>query len=127
MPCRHDPSPEEIAESRRLERETWAGPLRAEIHRLRQELEQREAMLCGVFKLLDAGFESHGITFYLGAVLDRVNWQEAGVTRSDTENWWQDHLERDAERRHQEAQARERRRQEILSRLTTDEREILGL
>lgn len=127
MPCRYDPTPEEIAQERRREREAWARPLREEIDRLRGELGRRESMLCAVLTVLDDGFESHGTTFYLGAVLDRVDWQEAGVTRRETEEWWQDHLERDRERRHQEALARERRRQEILARLTPEERELLGL
>jgi hypothetical protein len=84
-------------------------------------------MLCAVFSLLENGFDSHGITFYLEAVLDRIDWREAGVTRYDTEAWWEDHKDRDAERRHQEALALERRRQEILARLSDEEREILGV
>lgn len=127
MPCRVDPTPEELAEERRLAREAITGPLHREIADLRHQLEEREAMLCAVFGLLDNGFESHGITFYLGAVLERVDWREAGVTRYDTENWWEDHKERDRERRHQEELAKERRRQEILARLTAEEREILGV
>lgn len=127
MPCRVDPTPEETVEARRLEHEAWASPLRAEISSLREDLRAREAMLCAVFSLLENGFDSHGITFYLEAVLDRIDWREAGVTRYDTEAWWEDHKDRDAERRHQEALALERRRQEILARLSDEEREILGV
>ena len=127
MPCRVDPTPEELAESRRLREQAITGPLHEEISVLKEELKEREAMLCGVFTVLENGFESHGITFYLAAVLEQVNWKEAGVTMHATETWWEDHKERDAEQRAQEAAARERRRRDILARLSAEEREILGL
>lgn len=127
MPCRYDPTPEEIAQERRREREARERPLEEEIARLRGELGRRESILCAVLTVLDDGFESHGVTFYLPAVLDRVDWQEAGVTRRETEEWWQDHLEQDAARREREAVIREIKRRTILERLTPEEREILGL
>lgn len=127
MPCIYHETPEEIHSREEAIRRGREGPLRTEISRLERELAQREAMLCGVFTLLENGFTSHGITFYLPAVLDRVNWQEAGTTRMWTEQWWEDHKERDAERRAEEARQLARRRQEILARLTPEEREILGI
>ena len=131
MPCIYHETPEEIHAREladRAEREhAVTGPLIAKIDIQDRQIAELEAMMCGVFTLLDDGFTSHGITFYLPAVLDRVNWQETGTTRMWTDEWWEDHKERDAERRAEEARQLERRRQEILARLTEEEREILGL
>lgn len=127
MPCIYHETPEEIHAREEAIRRGREDPLGARIGRLERELAQREAMLCGLFTLLENGFTSHGITFYLPAVLDRVDWQEAGTTRRCTEQWWEDHRARDEERRAEEARQLERRRQEILARLTPEERGILGL
>ena len=127
MPCRVDPTPEEIAQERQRNREAITGPLNARISELKAQLAERDAMLCAVFTVLENGFQSHGVTFYLRAILNKVNWQEAGTTLHATEAWWEDHKERDAERRAQEAAEREAKRKAILARLSPEEREILGL
>lgn len=120
MPCRVDPTPQELAEERRRAKEAITGPLREQIFTLQQQLQERDAMLCGVLTALEQ--------FYTLDVLTE-NWdaQEAGVTWDQVDVWWQDHLEKDRLRRQQEALEREAVRRKVLSKLTKEEREILGL
>jgi hypothetical protein len=92
-----------------------------------EELRERDSMLCGVFRLLEEGFESHGITFYLQAVLEKVDWAEAGVSMSRAQAWWTDHKAQGEARRKAEAEALARKREAALSKLTDEEREILGV
>ena len=131
MPCMTYESPEEIA-AREREREqelvdASTGPLLAKIDIQGRQITELEAMLCGVFYLLENGFTNRGATIYLQEILDRVNWQETGTTQMWTEDWWEDHKEQDRQRRIEEGRKRERRRREILARLTDEEQEILGL
>lgn len=58
-----------------------------------------EAVLCGIFTLL----ESNKLTTTLGTVLTAVDWDEVGENRSDIRDWWIEHKRRDAERRVAEA------------------------
>ncbi len=136
MPCRVDPTPQELAEDARRREQAITGPLHEEISVLKEELKEREAMLCGVLSAL-TGMDcaTHMILtsdqMPLKIVRDAMPvWYDqhaTGVSWLEVESWWEDHKERDAERRAQEAAARERRRRDILARLTDDEREILGV
>ena len=131
MPCIYHETPEEIHAREladRAEREhAVTGPLIAKIDIQDRQIAELEAMMCGVFYLLENGFTNRGVTIYLQEILDRVNWQETGTTQMWTEDWWEDHKEQDRQRRIEEGRKRERRRREILARLTEEEREILGL
>lgn len=120
MPCITYETPEEIRRSEELAREHNLAPLREEIRALGEKLRERDAMLCAVLTVIDR----YGDFDLIACNLDA---REAGVSWNQISVWWQDHLERDAERRHQEALRREQRRREILARLTNEEREILGL
>lgn len=120
MPCITYETPEEIRRSKELARERRLAPLREEISVLGEKLRERDAMLCAVLTTIDRFGD-------LDLIACNLDAREAGVSWDQISAWWQDHLERDAERRHQEALRIEARRKEILARLTNEEREILGL
>lgn len=84
-----------------------------------------EAALCGVFTAVEAGAVAGG----LDALLDAVDWKEAGVQRREVKTWWRSHKAEDERRRQREAA--EKRKAELkataLSKLTVDERAALGL
>ena len=119
MPCTVFETPEE--------RRDWERDALEQIQDLEARLAEREAQLCGVFTLLENGFTSHYITFYLRAILEQVNWSETGTTLHATETWWEDHKEKDQARKEQEAWELARKKRDILNKLTEEEREILGL
>lgn len=127
MPCIYHETAEEIRRNEQLARERELALLREEIHVLQEELKEREAMLCGVFTLLENGFESHGITFYLQAVLEKVDWTEAGVSITQAKAWWADHKEQDEARKRKEAVILAAKRAAALAKLTPAERELLGV
>ena len=52
---------------------------------------------------------------------------EAGVPWEMVERWWQEHQEQDSRRRAMEAATREARRRIVLSKLSAEERELLGI
>lgn len=81
-----------------------------------------KASLCGVL----TAAESLGMYW---EILDRFDYEEAGVTREWLENWWGQHKIADARRRREEQAQLERVRkaEEALSKLTPEEREVLGL
>jgi hypothetical protein len=132
-------SPEEInarARAAQAERDSnLTGPLLAKIDIQGRQIAELEAMLCGVMRSLAylEGYECSAAPVaaarraVYNAVHDNFDETECGVTWQQLEEWWEDHQERDAERRAQEAFALERRRREILARLTDEEREILGV
>jgi len=118
MPCRIDPTPEELAEDQRRYEERLTGPLHREIDVLRSALGERDAMLCAVMLSLerDGGMPN---------VLDRIDGQEAGVSRHAIETWWQEHRIRDAEQRAREAKRQALERARELG-LTEDEIQALA-
>lgn len=106
------------------------SPLLEEIDVLKLELEERDAMLDGILVALHRmdGPLYDGNSAEVVPYLQRhFNAAQAGVTWADIDSWWADHKAKDRVRKEQEAQERERRRQEILSRLTAEERDILGI
>jgi hypothetical protein len=131
MPCIYHETAEEIRARKlaeRAEREhAVTGPLIAKIDIQAAQIAELEAMLCGVFSLLEAGFESHGITFYLQAVLEKVDWAEAGVSMTQAKAWWADHKAHDEARKRKEAVILAAKRAAALAKLTPSERELLGV
>jgi hypothetical protein len=136
MPCRVDPTPEELAQEARRREQAITGPLHEEISVLKEELKEREAMLCGVLSALtEMDCATHMILtsdqMPLKIVRDAMPvWYDqhaAGVSWLEVQSWWEDHKERDAERRAQEAAQREIKRRAILARLSAEDREILGV
>lgn len=101
MPCRCDPEPEDYHYN---------------------ELSARDAMLCGVLSALE-----HLNSF--DQVVENIDWHEAGISKKALLSWWKRHKEEDARRKLQEAKAKakEEKVQKALSKLSKDERKLLGL
>jgi hypothetical protein len=100
-------------------------------YELRQQNEMLKASLCAVLTTL----ENYGFNIFLPND-NTVNWKEAGVSMKELKTWWEVHKEIDKQRREREAaelKAKEekqriaKRREEILSKLTPEERKILGV
>jgi hypothetical protein len=51
-----------------------------------------KAIVCGIIRAIAPDPRN------IGPLLDRINWAEVGIRRSDFENWWADHLRMDAYR-----------------------------
>lgn len=62
-------------------------------------------------------------------VLSFIDWRESGVTEKEFRSWWKEHKREDAERRkrQREADRKERLRKSALSKLTDEEKKILGI
>ncbi len=135
MPCMTYETPEEIREGARRALNRQREPLQHEIDVLKQELAEREAMLCGV---LSSMFELDG---YLGAAIsldgaarkfsycvqEYFDEREAGVSWAMMEAWWVSHREQDRARKAAQAEAHTRKREAALAKLTPEERALLGL
>lgn len=81
------------------------------------------ASLCAILTLLEkdpAGFV---------LMLKKIDWKEAGVSKREFMRWWEDHKEKDAARQVREAKekAEKKIRDEALSKLTDEEKKILGV
>jgi hypothetical protein len=85
-------------------------------------LQGTEATLCAISAVLERSDQ-------LKAVLDQVDWKEAGVKRYQFESWWATHKAEDELRRTAEQAAAERKRKISAARakLTPEERQLLGL
>lgn len=144
MPCSTYQTPEELDADRRQRRRELLAPLQEEIDVLKLELAERDAMLCGVItavsarerlthERLETSWSGDGprpkVTdeYLLEEFRRTYDETKAGVTWNGLMEWWKSHQKRDEQRRQDEAAAQEARRQEIIQRLTPEEREILGL
>ena len=98
---------------------------------LKAELAEREAMLCGVMTALyrAEGYRiSQNGTFLVEAMVwEWFNEEEAGVSYDELQSWWTEHQKKDQERKAREAAELENRRQRALTKLTLEERVLLGL
>jgi hypothetical protein len=112
------------------------NPLQELVDVLTAELRERDAMLGGVLTALaDIDDAAHmrltSDNLPLKILSDAMPvWYPSrnnGRTWDDVNSWWLDHQVRDRARQEQEAWERDRKRKEILSRLTSEEREILGI
>lgn len=139
MSCIYHESPAEIHAREMAERsereQVLTAPLIAKIDIQGRQIAHLEAMLCGVLSSVvflsgyhDAALQVEGrkITI-MDAVRDYYNEDESGVTWNYLEEWWADHKLQDARRKQAEAEAREQKRAAALSKLTQEEREILGV
>jgi hypothetical protein len=127
MPCVYHESPAEIQEREQRELNRHLTPLHTVIDVLKQELAERDAMLCGVFTLFENGVCVNSSELGLNDILSQVNWKEAGVTEAQTHTWWEDHKLKDEARQQAEAAVLAARRTAALVKLTPAERELLGL
>ncbi len=118
MPCVYDETPGEI-EARICKDMKTAAEIEAEKRKI-------EAMLCAVTRRLE---------HYQGKILDgsfdyflnTVDWAEAGVTKGDFLDWQHKHRRADAERKEREAQQLEEKKRNALSKLSLEEKKLLGL
>jgi len=109
MPCRDD----------------W-GPVSSGVtKRHGMTIEDFEAVLCGVLTAVDKGI----LIGRSDALMDVVDWKEAGVKRRVVETWWKKHQAEDTERRAREFAERKRAdlRAAALGKLTDEERAALGI
>ncbi len=136
MPCITHETEQERREAARRHEQALTGPLQEEIDVLKLELAERDAMLCGVLTALteiDAAFHmevrSDGMALNLVADAMPVwyDGSEAGVPWEMVKRWWEEHQEKDRQRRAMEAATREARRRIVLSKLSAEERELLGI
>lgn len=108
----------------------------AEARKAEREKRMMAAMLCAICTVLESNRElvrRDGQSTLLPAVLDKVDWEEAGVKRTEFAVWWDRHKEEDRKRRKREAAEAARRdqakkrREEALAKLTLADRRVLGL
>ncbi len=94
-----------------------------------KKLKKVEAALCGVLTVLENVPDDWGINLTVDDILDVVDWKEAGIKRAWLEDWWEEHKKEDASRREREEQNRitQAKRAEALSKLTPEERKLLGI
>lgn len=66
---------------------------------------------------------------HLGETLDLIDWRGAGVTKKQFRVWWAEHKQEDEERLEREAAKAEieKKKHDALSKLTAEERVLLGI
>ena len=86
------------------------------------DIDDFEAVLCGVFTELDIEGELY---LWLGD----IDWKEVGVSRAEVETWWTAHKKEDEARRDREQAERDKKalKASALAKLTDDEKKVLGL
>lgn len=94
------------------------------------------AMLCAILTVLENVTVGHlaidvddNERMAKSAVLDLVDWEEAGVSRREFHTWWREHKAKDEQRRAEEKAERERKRlkKSALAKLTPAEKKALRL
>lgn len=102
-------------------RDEWTE--REDLEKDYRELALVRASLCAVLSVL----EEDDATF--AAILKKIDWKEAGVSKREFLSWWTDHMEKDRKRKEQEAKLMREKEilKEALSKLTDEEKKILGI
>ena len=92
------------------------------INFLKDDVRFLKGALCGIATVLEA----RGI---LDSVVIEVDWKEAGIKQLAFFEWWENHKEIDNARRKREMakQEADNKRAIALSKLTKEERELLGI
>lgn len=105
----------------------WDGVDRSSRHGM--TMDHFEAALCGIFTAVERWGNDTTQEGRLKQMLDKVDWEEAGVKRKTVEIWWKKHKKEDEERRAREEAERQKEmlRQTALSKLTFAERIALGI
>lgn len=97
--------------------------------KLANHSEKIEAALCAILTKLEKDN-------LFATVMNDVDWKEAGISQRFVDTWWVNHKAYDEQRRHLEEEVRlrnaekeerKRRKQEVLAKLTPEERKILGV
>ena len=77
-------------------------------------------------RVLTALHEAHTDIYELSPKpLDHINYAEAGITRKELERWWKQHKKLDTQ--HREAERLKKIRESALSKLSEEERKVLGV
>lgn len=99
---------------------SWGAVERPTRHGL--NIDEFEAVLCGVFTELDAEGELY---LWFGD----IDWKEVGVSRQAVETWWTTHKKEDEARRAREKAECDKKalKAGALAKLTDDEKKVLGL
>ena len=63
------------------------------------------------------------------SILNYIDYDEAGISEQELEDWWENHKKKDAARRKKEEKEKEKQdlKASALSKLTEEERKVLGL
>lgn len=123
MPCMDYETPSERGVRLKAEKDAHQAPLRKQIDQLQRSLAEREAMLCAVLRALcnlPPGVYDKLDPWAAAMALIDAKASVHGVSMESIQVWWQEHQVKDQAR---VAQVRER----ALSKLTPEEREVLGL
>jgi hypothetical protein len=107
MPCNNGGWPEEDSSYQRLSKE----------HK------NVEALLCGIFTVLDKDRDE------LDHFLDIINWEEVGISKAYAKSWWFTHKIQDQQRRKNEQLVKERelRIKAAKDKLTLEELHLLNI
>ena len=94
----------------------------AEMTAAEERANEFESLLCGIATVLEQ-------QNMLDNVLRAVNWSETGLGRYHFDRWWHDHKVQDKQRRMEDQAQKEaeKLRQSVLSKLTPEERRVLGI
>lgn len=97
---------------------------------LKKQIAFAESALCQTLadfeRVLTALHEAHPDIYELSPKpLDHINYTEAGITRKELEQWWKQHKKLDA--KHREAERLKKLRASALSKLSEEERNVLGV
>lgn len=68
----------------RVSDDRYTDRLNNEIDALEQQIEKFEAVLCGIMRIDPT-------------IVNRINWEEVGITKRQHLAWWRAHQKRDAE------------------------------
>ena len=88
-----------------------------------------EAGLCAILTVMEKNMTEKTMTQYI----DSIDWKEAGISKESFLLWWKEHKAEDAKRRKAEAKRaskekkKEKLRETALSKLTDEEKKILGI
>jgi hypothetical protein len=100
-----------------------------------EELRERDAMLCAILSSIyfldgyaDASCKVNGACMpFSAAVEEWFDWKKSGVSWERVQAWWCDHKAQDEARRQAEAEELARKKAAALSKLTPEERALLGV
>lgn len=93
---------------------------------LKKQISFAESALCQametIVKLIDEYNKEHGTN---RDAMDQINYTEAGITKKQLEKWWDNHKKLDA--KHREEERIKKVRDLAISKLTEEEKKVLGV
>jgi hypothetical protein len=118
MPCRYDPSPEELEDMKSNE-----------IKSLENEINKLEAMLCSIISSYFHDFETISYDDIFNIIKNVIipDTKNSGVTIEEMAQWYYDHREKDRLRREKEAKIFERAEKEAKEYLKTLDPKLLNV